>query len=126
MAEPTTPQTTVQRVWTISDPDEVDETIRVLHRLEIPYTLTFDGGQHSFADFSSWSVAVRFAGDILSHVETAAGALFRPCPRCQHPMSNLTGIFVLHGQWGRGRVEVCAACRDALIAEGWVVVAQQK
>ena len=51
-------------------------------------------------------------------------ALLQSCPQCQQPMSNLTGVYVLRK---RGQtLEVCALCKDALMSEGWYLVAQQR
>lgn len=57
-------------------------------------------------------------------VRQETGEMLQPCPQCQQPMSNLTGIYVLRK---RGQtLEVCALCKDALMAEGWYLVAQQR
>lgn len=50
--------------------------------------------------------------------------LMQACPSCSKPMSNLTGIYVL-GKKDQ-RLEVCTLCKDALMSEGWYLVAQQR
>ncbi len=52
------------------------------------------------------------------------GGMLQQCPRCQNAMSNLTGIYVLSKK--DQHLEVCALCKDALMTEGWYVVAQQR
>lgn len=64
MTNPTTPQATVQNTWTIADIDEITETLNVLHRLNIPYTLTFTGDIYDIRS-PPWSLSTRLTGDVV-------------------------------------------------------------
>ncbi len=50
--------------------------------------------------------------------------LMQACPRCQHTMSNLTGIYLV-GKKDQ-QLEVCTLCKEVLMSEGWYLVAQQR
>ena len=56
-------QTTVRRSWPLSDTEDVETVKTALELLEIPYTLSFDGGLGSYGPFSSWSIQIAFTGE---------------------------------------------------------------